>query len=120
MKTITEKIENLTSEQYRKITNCSTSFHMGLDFTIDEIQTFLRRLGYEIYLHEGWAMVQDYESDGGGGMDKVGDKYKAIRMNIFAVKSVDELGDRLDTEEMYGKVMTSVFRREILNRILGV
>lgn len=112
-------MKTITEAEYRKVSRCSPWFDIS-HFTFDEVQEFLNRKGYDILILRGTASVIDKVSDGGGGMDSIGDPYEKEVEDIFAVKFEEILfiPQRFDSKLADRFKINNVFQKELKLNLL--
>jgi hypothetical protein len=106
----------ITHKQYYDITNCVGNFRIP-EFTIEEVQIFLTKLGYEVKVYSGLAKVEHVEM----GFNEVihTGKYSDMeRQCIVAVKYGDVLPERVDQCGDFNFI--TVFNKEIKNKLMNL
>lgn len=108
----------ITSNDYYRITNCTGDFRLPT-FTIEEVQEFLTRLGYEIIIHKAEATVhivshEDME------VRRTGQTIEALREAILAIKPGTKLPTRVDSDDARKMNFLSVFDQEMRKKLLSL
>lgn len=109
----------ITDKDYYRITNCAAVGGFRLpNFTIEEVQQFLIKLGYKIIIHKAEAKIHITESNMGGECRRTGETFDAIREAILAVKEDTVLPTRLDSQEAHDLNFLSIFENEMKKKLL--
>lgn len=113
----------ITGQEYYDITGCTYGI-LGFkfpEFTFEEVQKFLIKLGYNIIIHEAKATVHHVKSEG-VEVRRTGEMSEELRKRIIAVKITEntKLPDRVDSQEAIDLDLKVVFEREIKNKLLGL
>lgn len=108
----------VTNEEYYRITNCVGDIRLP-EFTIEEVQEFLIKLGYEIIIHKAEATIHMTSHDN-GEVRRTGETFQGLREAIMAIKPGTKLPSRLDCDEAYSLNFLSVFKVEMKKKLLSL
>ncbi len=113
----------MTEEEYN---HSSLDSRIGgiSDFTFDEMQRFLNKLGYTLIVHTGQAMIYTKDIDSGGEVrysekGSLKDGYKRV-LAINGRTKLLSLPIRVDSKEARELDALTVFHKEIKKRLLDL
>lgn len=107
------KNNEMTGEEYLKISNCSPFFNLPT-FSFEEVRSFLLGLDYQIVIHEGPMKGRNYYSE--DDFNEV-DFYKS---GVYAIKPGTILPKRLDDPAIFEMKIDKVFAKEIKQKLLNL